>query len=222
MTGWIVLGAVVLLVAAALLLPLAVRLTYDRGALTVGVRLGPVERTLWPRPEKQEKQSAKPKKSKKTAQSGKTAVGGEKKRPTRQQLLYTLDTLPPILGRALKRTGRRVRVEPLKLHLLAAGPDPADTALLYGRLEAALAAGLPVLHRLVRIREQDIRLFLDFQEERMDCIADVGVSLRVGDALAVVLCAALSLIKWLIGFRRLAAQPPTNQTNTPPTPAEKE
>lgn len=222
MTGWIVLGAVVLLLAAALVLPLAVRLTYDRGALTVGVRLGPVERTLWPRPEKQEKQSAKPKKSKKTAQSGKTAVGGEKKRPTRQQLLYTLDTLPPILGRALKRTGRRVRVEPLKLHLLVAGPDPADTALLYGRLEAALAAGLPVLHRLVRIREQDIRLFLDFQEERMDCIADVGVSLRVGDALAVVLCAALSLIKWLIGFRRLAAQPPTNQTNTPPTPAEKE
>lgn len=225
MTGWIVLGAVVLLLAAALLLPLAVRLTYDRGALVVGVRLGPVERTLWPRPnkqEKQEKQPSKPKQSKKTAKSGKSAAGGEKKRPTRQQLLYALDTLPPILGRALKRTGRRVRVEPLKLHLLVAGPDPADTALLYGRLEAALAAGLPVLHRLVRIREQDIRLFLDFQEERMDCIADVGVSLRVGDALAVVLCAALSLLKWLIGFRKLAAQPPTNQTNTPPTPAEKE
>lgn len=222
MTGWIILGAVVILVAAALLLPLAVRLTCDRGALAVRVRLGPVERTLWPRPPKQEQQPSKPKKQKKSAKSGEPAAGGEKKRPTRQQLLYALDTLPPILGRALRRTGRRIRVEPLKLHLLLAGPDPADTALLYGRLEAALAAGLPVLHRLVRIREQDIRLFLDFQEEHMDCIADVGVSLRVGDALAVVLCAALSLLKWLIGFRRLAAQPPTDQTNTPPTPAEKE
>ena len=80
--------------------------------------------------------------------------------------------------RLLGRTGRGVRVEPLKVHLLIACADPADTAQLYGRLCAALSAGLPLLERAVRIKDQDIRLFPDFMGDRMDCIADVGVSLR--------------------------------------------
>ena len=41
----------------------------------------------------------------------------------------------------LRRTGRSIRLEPLKIHLLVAGPDPAGTAELYGKLEAALGAG---------------------------------------------------------------------------------
>ena len=121
------------------------------------------------------------------------------------QIRYSLETLPHILSRALRRTGRSIRLEPLKIHLLVAGPDPAGTAELYGKLEAALGAGLPALHRLVRIEDQDIRLFLDFQAEEMDCIADVGIALRPGGLAGIGLQAGGSLLKWLIGFKKLAS-----------------
>ncbi len=221
MAGWIILGVILALLAAVLLTPAAVRLSYEQGELAVRVSWGPVHRTLLPAPE-----GAKPKRTKKdlkTEKKNKTAANTAEKgrrKLTREQLLYSLETLPPILGRALRRTGRRIRIRPLKLHLLVAGADPADTAVLYGRVQAAQAALLPALHRLVRIREQDIQLFLDFQMEELDCIADVGVSIRLGDALAVALRSGGELLRWLIGFRQLAAPEPA--TNTPPTPAEKE
>lgn len=210
MAGKIVLGvlcALLLLLAVILLIPARVRFSFDRGALELWVRFGPVKLRLFPKKEAEE-----------TASRGKKAKKAKKERPekekkpgakiNREQIFYSLETLPPILGRALRRTGRRIRIEPLKLHLLVAGGDPAGTAELYGRLEALLAAGLPVLHRTLHIREQDIRLFLDFQEERMDCIADVGAALRPWDLVSVGVRAGGSLLKWFLGFRKLASPPP--------------
>ena len=120
--------------------------------------------------------------------------------------------MPPIRGRALGRTGRSIRVEPLKVHVLVAGSNPADTALLYGRLEAALGVGLPLLHKVMRIKDQDIRLFLDFSRRQMDFIADVGVVLRPGSLVWTGLRAGGSLLKWFFGFRKLASPPPEEDT----------
>jgi hypothetical protein len=202
-----ILGALVLVLALLLLTPLRVRASYDRGAVAVGIRYGPVKIALYPRPEKK-----KPEKEK----AEKAPPEKEKKpkaKPNRQQIRYSLNTLPPILGRALGRVRRRIRIEPMKLHLLVAGTDPADTAELYGKLEAALGAFLPALHRYVTIRDQDVRLFLDFQEENMDCIADIGVSLRPWDALVIALGAGGGLLKWLRGYQKLADQPAGESAN---------
>lgn len=206
-----ILCAILLLLAVLLLIPAQVRFRYDQGELALWVRFGPVKLQLFPpgekkekvEPEKKPKKKAKPKKEKPKKPKGKI---------NREQILYSLETLPPILGRALRRTGRRLRFAPLKIHLLVAGPDPADTAMLYGRLEAALSAGLPVLHRLVHIREQDIRLFLDFQQEQMDLIADVGAALRPWDLVSVGVRAGGSLLKWYLRFRKLASPPPAEGT----------
>lgn len=224
MAGKILLGvlcALLLLLVIVLLIPARVRFSYDRGELALWVRFGPLKLQILPKKEspQAETQEKKPKKDKKGAPK-------KEKKPkakiNREQIFYTLETLPPILGRALRRTGRRLRIQPLKVHLLIAGPDPAAAAELYGRLEAALNAALPVLHRVIRIREQDIRLFLDFQEERMDCIADVGGSLRPWDLVSVGVRAGGSLLKWFLGFRKLASPPPegTGDGETAEKPAE--
>lgn len=215
MIGTIILWILAVLLAALLvllLLPASVRFTYDRGALTLGVRFGPVKRQLFPKPEAPEKQE-KPKKEKpaKKEKPKKEKPKKPKAKINMEQILYSLETLPPILGRALKRTGKRIRVRPLKVYLLVAGGDPADTAVLYGKLEAALAAGVPLLERVVHTEDEDIRLFVDFQEERMDCVADVGISLRPWDLVSVGVRALGSLIKWFLGFRRLASPPPPGE-----------
>lgn len=206
MVGLIILCAVVLALAALLLTPVRARFSYDRGELAAQVRYGLIKVRLFPPKEKPEERKApeekeKPAEAEKKEEKPKAGIG-------REQILYSLETLPPILGRALRRTKRRIRLEPLKIHLLIAGTDPADTALLYGRLEAALGAGLPALHRLVRIKDQDIQLFPDFAGDRMDCIADVGIAIRPWDALAIALPAGGSLVKWLLRFKKLAPKAP--------------
>ncbi len=231
-----ILGVLLLLLAVILLTPAGVRFRYDRGDLSLLVRFGPLKLQIFPRKEKKppRRKPEETKEEPEKKQTGKKSADNPEKKQTekrapekpkpkkkaekkprakinREQILYSLETLPPILGRALKRTGRRLRLTPLKVHLLVAGPDPADTALLYGRLEAALGAALPALHRLVRIKDQDVRLFLDFQREQMDLIADVGLSLRPWDLVSVGLRAGGSLLKWYLRFRKLASPPPAEE-----------
>lgn len=206
MIGKIVLGVLLTLLALLLVLlqiPVSVRFSYQDGAPEAALRYGPMRLSLFPG--KKEPVGDRPEEKKKPEKEPKPKKKG--RRINREQILYALETLPPILGRALRRTGRSIRIRPLKIYVLVAGYDPADTALLYGRLEAALHGGLPLLRQAVRISEEDVRLYLDFTKRQMDVIADVGVSLRPGSLAWVGLRAAASLVKWFLGFRKLASPP---------------
>lgn len=213
MIGKIILGvllALMLLLVLAMLVPVKARFSYDQGDMALDVRYGPVKRQLFPPPEKDkdEPEEEKPPKKKKEK---KEKPRKPKAKINLDQILYAVETLPPILGRALRRTGRSIRVAPLKLYVLVAGNDPADTAVLYGRLEAAVAAGLPMLEKGLGIKDPDVRLYLDFTERQMDLIADVGLKMRPGSLVWIVLRAGGSLIKWFFGFRKLASPPPEDE-----------
>lgn len=211
MVGIIIASVIVLILAALLLTPVQARFSYDRGEMAAWGSYGPVKLQVFPAKEKVPKKKSKPKEKKKPEKAKKK----KKFSINKEQILYSLEKLPPILGRALRRTGRRIRVCPLKVHLLVASADPADTALLYGRLEAALAAGLPALHKLVHVKDEDIQLFLDFSESKMDCIAEVGISIRPWDVLSIAVRAGASLVKWLFGFKKLASpEKPEEKENT--------
>ena len=209
-----ILGALLLMLAALLAVTAQIRAVYDQGEASLWVQYGPLKLQIYPPKPPKTEESEAPKKGKKprtpkkeknaeyTPEKGKLSISAE-------QILYALETLPPILGRALDRTRRSIRVRPLKIHLLIAGGDPAGTALLYGRAQAALAAGMPFLRQAVHIREEDIRLFLDFQRTQPDCTADIGVSMRCWTAAGIFLRAGGSLVKWILGFRKLA--PPSRK-----------
>lgn len=212
---WVLLGLLALL-AAALLVPVKIRGSYEDGNPFLYVRYGPVKLQLFPPKEKPEKEEKKPSKKKKPKpekpQKPKAKINLE-------QILYALEKLPPILGRALKRTGRCIHIRPLKLYVLAASGNPASTAMLYGRMEAALAAGFPILERALRLKDADVRLYVDFTQRQMDFIADVGVSLRPWSLVWMALRAGGSFLKWYLGFRKLASPPPPepdkDQTDQP-------
>lgn len=216
MIGKIILGillALLLLLLIALLIPVKVRFSCDQGDMALTVRYGPVKLRLFPPPEKDREKSSeekppKKKKAKKKKKEKKEKPKKPKAKINMDQILYALEKLPPILGRAMRRTGRSVRVAPLKAYVLVAGTDPADTAQLYGRLTAAVGAGLPVLEKGMGVRDVDIRLYPDFTQQQMDLIADVGVSLRPGNLVWIGLRAGGSLLKWFLGFRKLASPPP--------------
>ena len=204
---WVILGLLALIVLL-LQVPVRARFSYEQGEMALWVKYGPIRLQLFPKKEKPEKEEKKPKEKKKETPEKKKKPGKPRAKINRAQIFYALEKLPPILGRALKRTGRSIRVRPLKVWVLVAGADPADTAELYGRLEAALSAGLPVLEKAVWIREEDVRLYPDFTQEQMDFIADVGVGLRPWRLVTMGVRALGSLLKWYLGFRKLASPPP--------------
>lgn len=206
---WILLGILILL-AVLLLIPVRLRGSYREGEPFLTVRYGPVEIPVLPSKEKPPEEEEPPKKKRRKA--GKLQKPKKPKKPkakiNEDQIVYALEKLPPVLGRAMKRTGRSIHIRPLQLYVLVAGSDPASTAALYGKLEAALAAGFPVLEKNLRIRDADVRLYLDFTERQMDLIADVGASFRPWSLVWTALRAGGSLLKWFAGFRRLASPPP--------------
>ena len=110
----------------------------------------------------------------------------------------------------------------MKVHILVATPDPAETAILYGRIQAVLGAVLPSAHRYMKIREQDIQLFTDFCEEDMDFIVDAGIGIPPGDILNIAFCALGGLLKWYIGFKKRATKGPNEKDSSRDTTAQAE
>lgn len=197
-------GVFLVLLSAALLLPVSLRIQYEQGTHRVTVRYA--RWIIYPR-KKTAPTSKKVKKTPPDPQKKQTKINSE-------QIRYSLDRLPPVLLRALQRTGRKLRITPLKVHVLVATGDPADTAILYGKLEAILASVLPVLHELIPIEEQDIRLFPDFCEETMDYIVDAGIRIRLLHLVRIALCAMGGILQWWIGFQKRATKTPKTSHKT--------
>ncbi|MDE7053334.1 MAG: hypothetical protein K2O84_00790 [Oscillospiraceae bacterium] len=218
---WILLGIVVLL-AVLLLVPVKLRGAYREGEPFLSVQYGPVKIPVFPPKEKPPEKEKPPKKEKPGAEKPKKPKKPQKPKAkiNADQIVYALEKLPPVLGRALKRTGKSIHIRPLQIYVLVAGSDPAATAALYGKLEAALAAGFPILEKRLHIQDADVRVYLDFTEWQMDLIVDVGVSFRPWSLVWMALRAGGSRLKWFIGFRRLASPPAPGTENTPKEPAD--
>lgn len=199
-----VLGTILVLFLIALRIPAFVQVSYKQGELRGSMIYAWLTIPLFPKSEKESPIATEP--PTESAQNGKAEIKSNK--INREQILYTIDALVPVFLKALKRFGRHLRIEPLKVHILVASPDPADTAILYGRIQAALAAALPSLHDCVKIREQDIRLFVDFCEEDMDFIVDAGIGIPPGDVLNIAFGALGGIVKWFVGFRKRATKEP--------------
>lgn len=212
-----VFGVLFLFLLIALRIPAYVRISYEQGQLCSFIKYVWMTIPLYPK-KKEETQKIQEEAHPEETAPEKEAT--QKKKINRDQIFYTLDTLPSVILKAIKRFGKSIRIEPLKIHVLVATPDPADTAILYGKIQSVLAAVLPILHQHIKIREQDIQLFTDFCEEDMDCIVDAGVGIAPGDVLLIAFGALGGMMKWLIGFRKRASKEPAVTDNKRDTTAQ--
>ena len=200
MIGWgIVLAVIVLL----LLTKVGVHVRYgDELALLAKVGLLRIRILPAKKKKPKEKKSEKKKKKKKKKEKPKAAEGHEKKK---QKL-----TLEDILGivklglKALGRFGRALRLDRLHLHLCVAKDDPYDTVAQYGYLNAALGAGLPLLHRAFKIKDEDITTAFRFDTTETALQCEVIATLRIGAILRIGLCAGGGFLVWLIRRKRRA------------------
>ena len=139
-------------------------------------------------PGKKRRPRRKPPQKKEEASSGEDGAEGKKKRPSfsLEEIRDAVRTLAPPLKRALGRTRRGIRIAPLRLSLALGGQeDPASAAKLYGELNAAVWAGMPVLEQLLDIPDPRIHTELDFNAEKTRTEGTLGITIRIGTALAL-------------------------------------
>ena len=200
MLGWIILGAAVLILALLCLIPVGVYACYD-GQFTLQLTIAFWRITLFPE-EEEEKGSEAEKPEEKEKKPGKRRL----KWPNRQQIAYSFRTLPPLLKKALGRTGRRIRISPLRLRVVFGGEDPADVAEWYGKALILRESLYPALEQLAQVRNQEIWLDTDYDSGRTVFSGQIGVRIRVGSLLWIGLTLLGGLLAWYKGYRQLASE----------------
>lgn len=195
---WII-GGILLLLILLLLLRVGVHLRFGE-QLELTVIAGPARIQLLPRPEKTEteQKTKQKKKAKGEAQ--------EEKKPAEQREKLSLSfedvrsALPYLwegLKRALARTRRRMRIDPLRMSVVFAGEDPAAVAQTYGWASSAMWTLMPQLERLLKIPDPHIHLGTDFGAARTQIEGEAGITFRIGDLLIIGLGFGIPLLKWL-------------------------
>lgn len=175
----------------------------------VTLRLGLIRVQVLPRKAK-EKRAASKKKAPEKAK-GKKKPKKETPKITASAVLEGFPQLWKILKKGLRMTRRRIRISPMKLWAVIGGEDPADTAILYGRLSAAMYAVVPILQELLRMPDPQIHLEPDLQGGESRAEGEVGASFLIWDLVIMGFACGIPLIKWFLHLRR---QPPQAADDT--------
>lgn len=204
---WI-LGILAAAVIALCLVPVGVRVRLTGRDAEADLRLAWLRIRLYPQPP--EKAEKKPKKNGKPAEKKPKAA---KRRPalrfTRADVLDAVRTLWPPLKRALERTRRGIRISPLNLTVTLGGAeDPAEAAVRYGKVQAAVWTGMPVLETLVEVRDPYVGVRIDFNAPETRAEGTLGVSARIGTLLGAALGVGIPTLRWLSQKKKRAKAEP--------------
>lgn len=193
---WIV-GALLLLLLAVLCSRVGVQAAFGEETRVVA-RLGLIRVQLLPQKEKKKPKKEKPRKEKKKKQ----AAEKEPWKPTFSAVWQSLPELWRIVKKALAMTFRRVRIDPLRINAVIGGDDPADTAMLYGKVSAAMLSVMPLLQELTNMPDPQIHLEPELQGGESKISGEVGISFLIWDLTVMGFACGVPLVKWLTKLRK--------------------
>ena len=171
---WIV-GILLAIFLVVQLSRVGVRLAFGE-EFRIMLRLGPIRMQVVPKKETAKKKPKKDKATKKKKEKPKK----EMPKITARAVLDSLPELWQILKKGLRMTFHRVRVAPMDISAVIGRDYPADTALLYGRLSAAMYTAMPMLQELVDMPDPHIHLEPELQGGETRISGEVGVSFLDG------------------------------------------
>lgn len=200
MVGWIILGVIAALIAVLLCLRVGVTASFGE-ELRVTAQIGPATVQIIPPPEKK---PAKEKPKKAAAKEEKKPK--EKKKPdihlTLEDIRGGLHAVWQSIQGALRRAGKRIRIDPLRLSFVFGDEDPVNTAQWYGWANSAMWAVMPRLEEMIHMPDPRIHMEMDFTATETKISGTVGASYRIGDLLAIGFAAIGPVLKFGIPFLR--------------------
>lgn len=197
---WI-LGVLAALIVLLCLTRVGIRIVLSNGSAVVEAAVGLLRIRIYPR-----RRRTAAKKPPSTAPNDTKTEKNTKKalpRPDWTDLKDAARTLWPPLKRALDRTRRGLRVDPLRLSLTLGGQaDPADAAQLCGWLHTGMWAVMPQLERLVDIPDPRLHIDVDFNAETAVLEGELGVAARFGTLFRVGLGVGLPALRWFLRYQK--------------------
>ena len=213
----IILGVLVLLIAAIMLIPIGADIGYEQGKIHVSAKAAGVMIQLFPRKKKPETDEPKPPKKKKEK---KPKEPREEKPKEKKKLDVTLDEILDLLKAVLNGLGYfadRIRVDRFVLHLTVAGYDPYNVAMAYGKVNAWLSAMAPMCRKL-NAKNSDVWTAVDFTDEWPHLEFAIGMSFRIGLIFGMGIRIGIAALKVLLRRKkRIKAEAKAAALNPPET-----
>jgi hypothetical protein len=206
MTGWIVVGCVLLALVLLGQLRVGAAVAYSEDGLLLKLKAGPAAIQLLPAKAKTKQRPPKPEKKPKKhpAQEGAKAEKPKKKGNTLALALRFV----PLVAKAAGRLLRKIRIDCLELSVIWGASDPAAAAKGYGLANAALATLWPPIDHAFYVKEHHLQVDVDFQRQSPGFRARVQATLTIAQILGL----ALSLGAQALGIYLRVRQEQTQQT----------
>lgn len=154
MTALYIILALIALIAILMALRVGVVLQYSEEGFLLELIVGPRSIRLYPR-------AAKPKRPKKEKKPGKAPEESEPEK--KGGAIDDFKGIWAFVKKILLRLRRKLRMDELIIHTMAAGEDPATVAISYGVVSAALGMIMPVLEHNFNIKYRDIKSAFSFE-----------------------------------------------------------
>lgn len=178
--------SVILLVLFALaMIWLGVDVKMGESGLVVWVKVIFFKVQVYPRPKKSASKTKK-----KTEKPAKT-----KEKPEKVKAKRDYKGLIKVALRAAGRLRRKLTVSKLVFHYTAGGQDPADTALQYGRVSAAVYGMLPEVCRIFNVKYKDVSVNVDFDIPKPKVELEVSLGLFVWQLIYIGIAALVDFLK---------------------------
>lgn len=158
---------------------------YSEDGFILDAYIGPVTLKIFP----SDKAKKKDKKSKKTKKE-KTPEDAVK--PGR---LESLRSQLPSIKIALSRLKRKLLINELIIYFMAAGTDPAATALHFGAASAGYGMILPILENNFNIKKRDLRASINFEVSEPYIYIKARLSLAVWEVIYVTFGLLINILK---------------------------
>ena len=185
---------ILVVIVLILLMPVGVDGGYDFGDVRLKIVAGPAKIQFLP---KKEKKKGKEKKEK--APKAKK----EKKPKAKPQMDFAFITELVRLGlRALNRFRKKLNIDHLQIWYLAAADDPCDAAMAYGKASAAVSLLRDIIYNAFNVKDEDIRLRVDFTEEKPQFSVMAQLTIRIGQILFIALCAGIGFLQIILKQRK--------------------
>jgi hypothetical protein len=147
---------------------------------------------------------AKKKKEKKikkdAAKAKKKADKAAGKAKPKKPLSETIDMILDLVGVAVGRFGKHLRIRIARLHIGVATGDAASTAILYGAIAPAVACIAELLDSTSTLRypaRSDVDIHADYLSEKMQIDIEIGFSICVWQVFDILFRTGFRLVKHL-------------------------
>ncbi len=184
MTALYIITAVVIVIAAVLTIRAGAIAEYSSDGYYVAARIGFMTLRVLPLKKKQKAEKTKKKLK---------AIGREDKETKGGTVDKLKSYLPGIID-FLKGFRRKLQIDELTVWYMAAGEDPAKTAMSFGQASAAMGIITGVLKNALNIKKKDFRASVSFDETKPRVYLKAAASMRVGQILSLTIRLGLYIL----------------------------